>query len=94
MRGGKKVEMTFRISRKEQSELMENKDALSNNGLGKQITEFRSVKIRKDLFDLLKLYCLCHNKAPRDVVTRLVEDKLRDFRSQLEQIRKQGGWND
>ena len=52
------------------------------------VSEFRSVKIRKDLFELLKLYCLCHRQNPREVVTEIVESRLKDFKDGLEELRK------
>ncbi|MEM2916664.1 MAG: hypothetical protein QXT19_04905 [Candidatus Woesearchaeota archaeon] len=54
--------------------------------------EYRSVKIRKDLFELLKLYCLCHKKSPRDVVTSMIETKLEGFRERLDELRKGDGF--
>jgi hypothetical protein len=74
---------------KKQDEFAEN-----NPKLQEQITEFRSVRIRKDVFELLKLYCLCHKQSPRELVTGILESKLERFGGHLEEIRKRGGLND
>ncbi|MEM4247440.1 MAG: hypothetical protein QXF14_03915 [Candidatus Woesearchaeota archaeon] len=52
------------------------------------ITEFRSVKIRKDLFELLKLYCLCHKQNMKDIVTQMFESKLETFKNHLEEMKR------
>lgn len=69
---------------------MSKKDPEYTPNASEIVTGYRSVKIRKDVFELLKLYCLCHKQNPREVVTGMLESRLESFKGHLEEIRRGG----
>ncbi|MEM4240286.1 MAG: hypothetical protein QXK08_03790 [Candidatus Woesearchaeota archaeon] len=85
-----KIEPIFEHTRHSRNADVSKKDQENIPNAYEIVTGYRSVKIRKDVFELLKLYCLCHKQSPRDVVTSMLETKLEAFRGRLEEIR-QGG---
>ncbi len=72
------------------NQLVENECPKIVENKGFVVNEFRSVKIRKDVFELLKLYCLCNKTNPKELVTSILESKLEGFRLRLEELRKEG----
>jgi len=46
------------------------------------------LKVNKNLVDLIRIYCIFHNKKITNFVQETIEKELAEFKKQLESLRK------